>query len=138
MAKRVALSALLLAMIFVNVYAVNEKAMMMTRMGDRADKMLAQLIPLSAAVPQNNWMYLASPKDPVINYSKYSMPWLMVLSYSDSLFSFYTQRPDIKPFRGTDLECRDSVKIHPGIVFILDTSTGKINRETQQFDSSSH
>jgi len=134
--KRILLGALLIAVISINATAVNKKALMMTRMGDRANTMLAQLIPLSAQVPHNEWMYLASPPDSVINYSKYVMPWLMVLSYSDSLFSFETQRPDIRRFGGTYSECRDSALIHPGITFVLDTGTATIYSAAHKPESS--
>ncbi|MDP4220125.1 MAG: hypothetical protein Q8896_06780 [Bacteroidota bacterium] len=119
-------SLLMIIVAFTNYSGVEEKASSMKEQGDRAAIFLPQLISLAQKMPQNEWMYLAGPKDTSFYYSMFRIQGFRVSALSDSVVRFFSGRPDVRVYVADSASCAKLAKTYPGILFTFDPADFRI------------
>jgi hypothetical protein len=112
----------------VNVAAIQEKASLMDRNGDRAATLLALIQPYLEDVPENGKLMLLNPSSAEPEYSVFLMNGFHVLDLAVHYIRFIGQRKDLR------LEIVENARFQPNrvgpdtVVLSLDSETGQIYR----------
>lgn len=124
-----ALSVFLLVCGVTNILGVNEKALAMKKMGERAKILFPQILSYARNMPEDSWIYLINPPDSEVQYTKFSLRGFDVLDFSDNdtTISYYSQKHITIRFAGDDSKYEDSVKLHSGVALTYDPKTMNVS-----------